>query len=1102
MIMTGRYIFQDDVHPNVGENKALQVTKEAGMDPNKPRLPDLPGVTHMPWVQQHVRGRGILSDEPAIGRARGLLFTTVESAGLGRARSFNTTGITPLTQYGRGIPFSASEPPFGFARGITTSASGDDGLGRARGLLLMTAEPTVGVATEAPLPGLEHHLQKASPNQVAGQDFPKEKPRLQIEKEVVTKQVEMPTLGQGSSLVAMFRGMGIEPSMSSRGRGALTLGRGAVGDCGAELKAQNTPVGAASFTGLGGDGFPEEILGQGSSFLGRGVPLQMVGLGRASIPPLGTGRVSNVSPAQPPSLISSQCESVQSPSSLPKEACMSSGSSPTKGELKMEPSSGPLQKSGTKGTPLSIGSNHIIINCKNKAVYQYHVTFTPNVESMGMRFGMMKDHRTTTGDVVAFDGSILYLPVKMEEVVHLKSVRKTDNQEIAIKVQMTKILPPNSDLCIPFYNVVLRKVMKILGLKLVGRNHYDPKSAVILGKHRLQVWPGYSTCIKHTDGGLYLQVDVSHKVLRNDSVLDCMNVIYEQSRESFQDECTKELIGSIVITRYNNRTYRIDDIEWGKSPKDSFTMVDGSTTTFIDYYSKNYGITIKEMDQPMLIHRPKERSKPGGKQVLSGEILLLPELSFMTGIPDKMRKDFRAMKDLTMHINVSGEQHTNSLKQLLKNINTNPEAKTEMSRWGLEVNQEILVTTGRILPLETICLQSASFVTGADLSWSREVVRDASISCIPMNCWAIFYPLRCAEQAEELVSCFGKVAGPMGLRLDRPIRVELRDDRIDNYIKSIHSQLTREPNVQLVVCIMTGNKDDLYSAIKKLCCVKSPVPSQAINVRTISQPQKLRSVAQKILLQMNCKLGGELWTVNVPLKHLMVIGVDVHHDTSKKNNSVMGFVASLNSLLTRWYSRVTFQMPHEEIINGFRVCLLAALQKYYEVNHNFPDKIVVYRDGVSDGQLKMVELYEIPQLLKSFETFPNYEPKLAFIVVQKRISTTLYSCSGDRFGTPPPGTILDHTVTNREWIDFYLMAHHIRQGCGLPTHYICVYNTANLSPDHLQRLTFKMCHMYWNWPGTIRVPAPCKYAHKLAFLSGQYLHSEPSIQLADKLYFL
>lgn len=116
-----------------------------------------------------------------------------------------------------------------------------------------------------------------------------------------------------------------------------------------------------------------------------------------------------------------------------------------------------------------------------------------------------------------------------------------------------------------------------------------------------------------------------------------------------------------------------------------------------------------------------------------------------------------------------------------------------------------------------------------------------------------------------------------------------------HHLPSFPSLLCFQPNMQLVVCIMVGNRDDLYSAIKKLCCVKSPIPSQAcsacanykmlhslkllaenlkifftwchqaINVRTISQPQKLRSVAQKILLQINSKLGGELWTVSVPL---------------------------------------------------------------------------------------------------------------------------------------------------------------------------------------------------------------------------------------------
>lgn len=95
---------------------------------------------------------------------------------------------------------------------------------------------------------------------------------------------------------------------------------------------------------------------------------------------------------------------------------------------------------------------------------------------------------------------------------------------------------------------------------------------------------------------------------------------------------------------------------------------------------------------------------------------------------------------------------------------------------------------------------------------------------------------------------------------------------------------------------------------------------------------------------------------------------------------------------------------------------------FVQVNHNLPEKIVVYRDGVSEGQLRMVEQYEIPQLVKCFDTFPSYEPKLVFIVVQKRINTTLYSCGSNSFGTAPPGTVLDHTLTHRNWSGVLVMS--------------------------------------------------------------------------------
>ncbi|KAK1893161.1 Piwi-like protein 2, partial [Dissostichus eleginoides] len=582
------------------------------MDPKTP--PDVP------WMG---RGGGLLPQEPARGRSRGLPLSTEES-GLGRARGFST----PSDTLGRGLALPAADPVFG----------------RARGLLFLAAEPKVGDARGAILPPVEP--QQQPPGEPTTKD-----PTL------TKKEVGVPSLGPGSALVSMFRGLGIDPSMTSWGRGVPALGSGAAGDWG-ELQ----PVGAISKPA----GQLEEVTVRGSSFqeVFRGLaPQKMMGLGRAAmpLPGAGRGRVKLSQVLQP--LSHKQPHTFRlPPRNRTPDAHYSRGAGSSKAkEMKMEAVHEALNKSGTKGTAITIGSNHIVIRCKNEAVYQYHVTFTPNVESMGMRFAMMKDHRETTGEVIAFDGSILFLPVQMEDVVHLKSVRRTDNEEIQIRVQMTKILPPNSDLCIPFYNVVLRRVMKIVGLKL------------------------------RTDGGLYLNVDVSHKVLRNESVLNIMNVMYRDCTEYFQDECTKELIGNIVITRYNNRTYRIDSIEWDKSPKDTFTLMDGTQTTFVEYYSKNYGITIKEMDQPLLMHRPKERAKPGGKQIITGEILLVPELSYMTGIPDKMKKDFRAMKDLTMHINVSGEQHTHAIKQLLKKISTNPESQKELSRWGLDLDSNIVL---------------------------------------------------------------------------------------------------------------------------------------------------------------------------------------------------------------------------------------------------------------------------------------------------------------------------------------------------------------------------------------------------------------------------
>lgn len=64
--------------------------------------------------------------------------------------------------------------------------------------------------------------------------------------------------------------------------------------------------------------------------------------------------------------------------------------------------------------------------------------------------------------------------------------------------------------------------------------------------------------------------------------------------------------------RYNNKTYRIDDIDWDKTPMDTFQTKTGEIS-YVDYYKKQYGIEIKDKKQPLLISHDDKRV-PGQKE--------------------------------------------------------------------------------------------------------------------------------------------------------------------------------------------------------------------------------------------------------------------------------------------------------------------------------------------------------------------------------------------------------------------------------------------------------------------------------------------------------
>ncbi|XP_062983232.1 piwi-like protein 4 [Elgaria multicarinata webbii] len=756
-------------------------------------------------------------------------------------------------------------------------------------------------------------------------------------------------------------------------------------------------------------------------------------------------------------------------------------------------------KTGSSGIPVKVITNLFSLGLPREwQLYQYDVAFFPELESRRLRVALLYGHAELQVTAKVFDGATLFLAQKLENRVTELSCETRRGETVKITITLIHELIPSNPVCIQFLNIVFKKVLKKLSMYQIGRNFYDPSEPVEIPQHKMTLWPGFAVSVSQFENSVMLCADVSHKILRSENVLEFMTNLYNRvDRARFAETCEKELVGLIVLTRYNNRTYHIDDIEWSVKPTDTFQKRDGTQITYEDYYKQQYDAVLTDLNQPLLVSNLKTKA---GSTVEPRIVHLIPELCYLTGLSNHATSDFRLMKDLSQETHLTPEHRHQRLSRLADNIQRNKDARLELESWGLQLGCQASLT-GRVVTSEKILMQNEMCMPMNAGDWLRDMRNMKLIGVTPLENWIVVCSNRNSELAHNLVNCLRRVGGPMGFRIEFPRVVQVQESPTV-FVRVLQQHVN--PEVQLVLCVLPSNQKDCYDIIKKFLSLDQPVPSQCILARTLTKQGMMMSVASKVAMQIACKLGGELWAVEIPLKFLMVVGIDINKDAIAKGSSVVGFVASTNASITRWYSRCILQHTGASTADCLKICLKGALSKWQNCNGQLPARIIIYRDGVGDGQLKMVVDYEVPQLLTVLDEFCGNcrRPKLSMVVVKKRCPCRFFTEANRSLQNPPIGTVVDREATRPEWYDFFLISQLARQGTVNPTYYNVIYDDNGLKPDHMQRLTYKMCHLYYNWSGLIRVPAPCQYASKLTFLVGQSIHREPSLELADKLFYL
>ncbi|XP_043262895.1 piwi-like protein Ago3 [Colletes gigas] len=761
----------------------------------------------------------------------------------------------------------------------------------------------------------------------------------------------------------------------------------------------------------------------------------------------------------------------------------------------------PVNRKGTGGKPIQLSANYINLKLEHgKGLFNYEVKFNPDIDSRPLRSKLLNQQLEVVGRTKIFDGVTLYLPQRLkDDITTFHSTHPIDQSVVTLTVIYKKEQSMTEN--ISFFNILLGRVMRVLSLVRIGRHSFNPKGIQSVPQHKLEVWPGYVTAVNEYEGGLKLCIDAKHRVMRTETVRDVM--IKLANKPNYQNMAMKELIGLSVFTRYNNRTYRIDDVAWEKNPKCTFQKGDNEIS-LLDYYKQHWNLQINDQKQPLLINCAKIKLKTGETQ--EQLVLLIPELCYIASLTDSIRSDFRVMKDLDVITKMSPNARRDVFRHFIQEIQNNEISRQILADWGLQLETDLVDFAGRLLePEEIIFGNNRKFTPPSHkpAEWSSAMCRNAILRTPNLNQWCILYCQKDARCTQEFIGMFRNVSKAMGLSVMDPNNICLKDDRVETYIKELRANINKA--LSLVIIIFPTNRTDRYNAVKRVCCVEMPVPSQVVMSRTISRADKLKSITEKIALQISCKLGGALWALAIPMENCMICGIDVYHAGvgQQMKGSVAGFVASLDRLLTTWHSKICLQGRNQELVDMLQICLISAIKAYYKHNKRYPDRIIVYRDGVGDGQLETVTKYEVKQLLATFKNIESsYQPTLTVIVVQKRINTRIFAKSQQGLINPPPGTIVDSNITRSDLYDFFLVSQNIRMGTVSPTHYIVIYDNKNMKAEHIQRLTYKLCHLYYNWPGTIKVPAPCQYAHKLVSLVGQNLQLEPHQSLFDTLYYL
>ncbi|GAA6010641.1 hypothetical protein JCM10207_007779 [Rhodosporidiobolus poonsookiae] len=790
---------------------------------------------------------------------------------------------------------------------------------------------------------------------------------------------------------------------------------------------------------------------------------------------------------------------------------------------------------GTLGRPFPVRTNAYEVTPPSIVAYHYDIKIHPDKPATPPRLNreiwnyMADEMNVFQGIPVAYDGrSMAYSPKKLpadeghfnlvlpEEEgsrkstrdfsVTIKYVRPIDLNRLSVFVRGdllgTDAEPDPSEVqsAIQALNIVLQMGPLAAGHPSRAASFFiAPDSTEANISKGLCMWRGYFTSLRLGPQKLFLNIDTSQPMIQSGNLPEViLNFLRGDNRGlSFQNMAAKDIPPRVYINL--NRflrglkvqlkcqdadgykpTRKIKSVEaFGANDQAHGFEANGASHTIESYFQTTYNVRLQRPDFPVVAVSKTARwpielceVEAGQKYSKKLDPIQTAEAIRLTTIGPQKRKGI--------------------LDEGLNRIQPRHEA---FDAWGIAVHPEPLHVEARELPQPHIGYQGRS-VLPMNGVWNISGLRLHKPARIDR--WLItVFDSPTSFSVEDAQSCvMGLISActSLGMHIGDqrpPIHYAPRGADVPTFIRNLGAQLMEATGgpPDLVLCFLPRKPCDAYGEIKKF-------GDQTMGVATQCLFENKAKKGNRQYYEMNHKLEGGINSVlsaadlgPVAEKPTMLIGADVSHASpGSLAPSVASLVGSVNERATAYLTAIAVQPSRVEVIVNLEAMVLKLLYGFLKKNGTPPERLIFFRDGISEGQFSQVIATEVQACRIACDKFgkahnEQYAPELTFITCGKRHHISFFPVKPEdtdhKTGNVKSGTVVDSGVVSPFHFDWYSQSHASLLGTGRSAHYTVLVDDAQFTADQLQKLVFNLCFTYARATRAVSVVTPAFYASRL-----------------------